>query len=162
MTSQAKVLLLGLGNLLLGDDGLGIRALELIRESHELPENLHCLDGGVMGLELLSHIEGVTHLLVLDAVQSGKAPGTLVRLEGSEVPKVMSLKLSMHQFNFEEVLALSLLRGTAPPKLVVWGIEPAVLDSGLALSTVVESHLPELISAVVKELQAWGLILKPK
>lgn len=159
---SGDTLLLGLGNLLNTDDGLGIRALETIRERYHVPEDLRCLDGGVMGLELLSQIEGASHLLVLDAVQTGQAPGTLVRLQGEEVPKVMSMKLSMHQINFEEVLALSVLRGTTPPVLVVWGLEPASLDTGLGLSEVVEARMPALIVAVVKELEDWGIRLTAK
>jgi hydrogenase maturation protease len=132
------VLLLGLGNLLLGDEGLGIRALERVMERYDLAETVRCLDGGVLGLELLAYVEGTTHLLVIDAVRTGQEPGTLIRLEGEEIPTALALKLSMHQVTFQEVLGISLLRGTVPPRLVILGIVPAALEAEIGLSQIVQ------------------------
>ncbi|MFM8333139.1 MAG: hydrogenase maturation protease [Candidatus Methylumidiphilus sp.] len=159
---QTNILVLGLGNLLLGDDGLGIRALELLQDHYELPPNVACVDGGVLGLELMAYVEGRSHLLAIDAVQTGGQPGTLVRLEGDEIPRSLTFKLSMHQVSFADILALSLLRGTAPPRLVVWGIVPAVLESGVALSDTVEARLGELVEKVALELRQWGIAVSPK
>lgn len=159
---QPNILILGLGNLLLRDEGLGIRALELLQEQYDLPPDIPCVDGGVLGLELLAYVEGVTHLLVLDAVRSGQEPGTLIRLEGKEITQRLSLKLSMHQVSFHDILALSQLRGTVPPLLVVWGLEPAVLETGVGLSERVETRLDLLVKAVVGELQQWGISVSPK
>lgn len=159
---QPNILLLGLGNLLLRDEGLGIRALEVVQEQYHLPPHVTCADGGVLGLELLAYVEGVTHLLVLDAVRSGQTPGTLVRLEGNEISQRLSLKLSMHQVSFHDILALSRLRRTVPPLLVVWGIEPAVLEAGVGLSELVEKRLDHLAREVVGELHKWGVTVSPK
>jgi hydrogenase maturation protease len=158
---HADILILGLGNLLLRDEGLGIRALELLQDRYELPQNIDCVDGGVLGLELMAHVEGRTHLLAIDAVQTGQAPGTLVRLEGEEVPKSLTFKLSMHQVTFADILALSALRGTLPPRLVVWGMVPAILETGVELSPVVAAQLRGLVEAVVGELQQWGMTVLP-
>ena len=155
-------LLLGLGNTLFGDEGLGIRALERLLERHRLPPGVAALDGGVLGLELLAHVEGATHLLVIDAVQTGRAPGALIRLEGGDIQAALTLKLSMHQVGFQEVLAMSALRGTTPPRLVVWGIEPVTLETGLDLSAAVAARLDDLVEAVVGELQQWGVTLAPQ
>lgn len=158
---QPAMVLLGLGNTLFGDEGLGIRALERLLERYRLPPEVAALDGGVLGLELLAHVEGATHLLVIDAVQTGRAPGTLVRLEGEDIQAVLALKLSMHQVGFQEVLAMSALRGTTPPRLVVWGMEPATLETGLDLSETVAARLDHLVEAVVGELRRWGLTPVP-
>jgi hydrogenase maturation protease len=159
---QPNILILALGNLLMGDDGMGIRALELLQDRYDLPPGVNCVDGGVLGLELLAHVEGVTDLLVIDAVQTGQEPGGLVRLEGEEIPKSLSLKFSMHQISFADILALSLLRGTIPPRLVVWGIIPASLESGVGLSQNVEEQLNPLVDAVIDELQQWGVEILPR
>jgi hydrogenase maturation protease len=156
---EANILLLGLGNILLGDEGLGIRAWERLQKRYRLPEEVTRVDGGVLGLELLAYVDGVTHLLAIDAVQTGQPPGTLVRLEGAEIPKTLSLKLSMHQVSFQEVLAMSYLRGTMPPHLVVWGMEPAVLETGVVLSNIVAVQLDPLVREVVGELRQWGLVV---
>ena len=158
---QPNILILGLGNFLLGDDGLGIRALELLQARYDLPETVDCVDGGVLGLELMAYVEGRTHLLVIDAVQTGQAPGTLVRLEGEEIPKGLSFKLSMHQVSFADIMALSTLRGTVPPRLVVWGVVPEKLESGVGLTPVVEAQLSHLLEKVAGELESWGITVSP-
>ena len=162
MRVQPEILLLGLGNILLGDEGLGIRALEKLQEGYGLPDTIQVLDGGVLGLELLAYAEGITKWLIIDALQTGQAPGTIVRLTGAEVPAALALKLSMHQVGFQEVLALCQLRGTMPSDLVVWGIEPAVLASGVRLSETVVAHLEELVEKVVTELEGWGMKIDSK
>lgn len=155
--SQPNIVVLGLGNLLLGDEGLGIRALESLQARYELPDAITCLDGGVMGLELLAYLTGTTHLLVIDAIETGQPPGTLVRLEGEQIPKTLSQKLSLHEISFQDLLALNELRGMAVPHLVVWGLVPAILDPGVRLSEPVEVQLDTLVEAVIGELQNWGV-----
>jgi hydrogenase maturation protease len=159
---QPNILILGLGNFLLCDDGLGVRALELLQDRYDLPQSVDCVDGGVLGLELMAHVEGRTHLLAIDAVQTGQEPGTLVRLEGEEIPKGLTVKLSMHQVTFADILALSTLRGTVPPRLVVWGLVPAVLESGVGLSDIVEAQLGKLVEAAIGELHRWGITASPR
>ena len=154
---QDDLLILALGNLLLGDDGLGIGALERLQDRYELPPQVRCVDGGVLGLELMAHVAGATRLLAIDAVRNGQPPGTLVRLEGEEIPCRLSLKLSMHQVSFADILALSQLRGAVPPQLVVWGLEPAVLETGVGLSPAVAAGMDALVEAVAGELRQWGV-----
>lgn len=159
---QANILILGLGNLLLRDEGLGVRALELLQEQYQLPAEAACVDGGVLGLELLAYLEGISHLLVIDAVRTGQTPGALIRLEGDEIPQTLSLKLSMHQIRFSDILALSRLQGTVPPRVVVWGLQPALLESGVGLSETVEARLDLLVKKVVEELKQWGIAVSRK
>jgi hydrogenase maturation protease len=149
---EPNILLLGLGNTLLGDEGLGVRALERLQEQYPLPETVQPIDGGVLGLELLAYLEGVTDLVAIDAIQTGQPPGTLVRLEGEDIPATFALKMSMHQVTFHEVLAMCQLRGTMPPRVVIWGMEPAVLETGVELSPLMESRLDALVQAVMDEL----------
>ncbi|WP_052808149.1 HyaD/HybD family hydrogenase maturation endopeptidase [Methyloterricola oryzae] len=157
--TEKTVLLLGLGNVLMGDDGLGIRVLERILQNYDLPSNLICLDGGVMGLQLLSHMGGITHLLAIDATQTGAPPGTVVSLEGDDVPQCLTQKLSMHQINFQEVLAISQLQGMHPPHLMICGMVPERVEFGMELTDTIQDRLHDLESAVVKALCDWGVTL---
>ncbi len=155
--TRARTLVLGLGNILLQDEGLGVRALERLTAAHPLPDRVEALDGGTMGLELLPYLDGVTDLLITDAVDTGQPPGTLVRLEGDAIPAALSLKMSMHQVGLQDLLATSRLRGTMPQRLVVWGIQPASLDWGVDLSPPVQAALDGLVQAAVQELRGWGI-----
>jgi hydrogenase maturation protease len=154
---EPRILVLGLGNILLQDEGLGVRALERLTARYCLPEEVQAIDGGVMGLDLLPYLEGVTHLVILDAVQTGQPPGTLVRLEGEETPAALAVKMSMHQVGLQELLAVSRFQGHLPPRVVLWGMEPASLEPGLDLSPAVVAQLDDLVQAVVQELREWGM-----
>ena len=110
-----------------------------------------------MGLDLLPYIEQASSLLILDAVQTGRPPGSLVRLEGDRVPAALALKLSVHQVGFQELLAASLFRGTLPARIVLWGIEPAAVEWGLDLTPAVAAKLDELVQSAVQELRGWGM-----
>jgi len=154
---SAQTLLLGLGNLLFRDEGLGIRALERLLERYRLPPAVQPLDGGVMGLELLNYLDDAERVLVIDAVRTGQPPGSLVRLADAEIPKALSLKMSMHQVNFQEALALGQLRGKQPAQLLVCGMEPELLEAGTELSATVAARLDSLVAAVIATLQDWEL-----
>jgi hydrogenase maturation protease len=159
---ESRILILGLGNPLLSDEGMGVRALGLLSERYALPPAVACLDGGVLGLGLLAYLEGVTHLLVIDTVQNGLEPGALVRLTGADIPRSLSLKLSIHELGFQEVLAISELRGIPAPTLTVLGLEPASLAPGVGLSPTVEAGLGSLVDAAVAELGGWGVAALPR
>lgn len=156
---ERQILILGLGNILLQDEGLGVRAAERLAARYRLPPEVQVMDGGVMGLDLLPHLEGVTHLLITDAVQTGQPPGSLVRLEGEAIPAALSLKMSMHQVGLQELLALAGFQGTLPEQVVLWGLEPASLDWGLELSAPIAAQIDALVDAAVGELRAWGVVL---
>jgi hydrogenase maturation protease len=158
MYGNSRVLILGLGNLLLQDEGLGIKALQQLSEGYVWPENVVLLDGGVMGLELLPYLENADKVLILDAVHHGKLPGSLVRLANEQIPTGIALKYSMHQVNFQETLAMAHLRDTMPKHVVLWGIEPDSITLGIVLTPTVSAHLPALTRAVMEELAGWGII----
>ena len=152
-----KTLVLGLGNILLQDEGLGVRAVEQLVARYELPPDVEVLDGGTLGLDLLPRLDGVHTLLLVDAVKSGQPPGALIRLEGDAIPAALALKMSMHQLGLGDLLAVSTLRGTLPPRVILWGMEPASFDWSLDLSSPVTARLDELVQVVVQELGDLGI-----
>lgn len=157
MAMKPRILVLGLGNILLQDEGLGVRTLERLTAAFHFPEEVQAVDGGVMGLDLLPYLENITALLIIDAVQTGQPAGTLVRFEGDEIRAVLSLKMSMHQVGLQELLAVSRFQGILPPRVVLWGMEPASLEPGLELSPEIAGRLDDLVAAVIQELHDWDV-----
>ena len=158
---MGPILLLGAGNILLQDEGLGVHALRRLLERYILPSEVLAVDGGVQGMDLLPLLEEAQALLIVDAVAAGAEPGALVRLEGRQIPSALALKISMHQMGLQELLALGTLRGTLPTRVVLWGMEPASMDWGLALSEPVAYALDGLVESVAEELRAWGAQPQP-
>jgi len=152
-----RILVLGVGNLLLSDEGLGLRALERLSQAYRLPTDIELMDGGTMGIYLLPYLDGVTDLLVIDCVQSDQPPGVPVRLEGAAIPAALAHKISVHQVGLQELLAVSQIQGSPPSRIVVWGMGPDSLDPGIGCSPVVEARIDELVHEVAQELRSWGV-----
>jgi hydrogenase maturation protease len=159
--ASTKTLILGVGNLLLSDEGVGVRVIERLAASYELPEAVQILDGGTLGLDLLYYLEGIENLLIVDAVEMEKPPGTLLRMEGDEVPAFLSIKMSPHQVGIPDMLFAAKLKDLYPPNVVLWGIQPAKLEIGLELSPAVAAQVDALVRNVVEQLDQWGQRPKP-
>lgn len=163
MTCETRrTLVVGLGNPLMADDGVGLAALARLDDQYDLPPSVTLTDGGTWGMMLLPAIEEADELLLLDAVRSASPPGTLVRLGREELPRYFSLKISPHQIDLREVLAVADLRGKLPPRLAVVGVEPEVVEMRHSLSPSVEARLGDLVEAAVRQLAAWGHHCTPK
>ena len=156
-----RTVVLGLGNMLMTDDGIGLAALARLEEEWFIPRAVEMVDGGTWGMNLLPIIEGADRVLVLDAIDSGAEPGTLSVLRDTEVPRVLAQKLSPHQIDLREVLALAALRGTLPDELVALGVQPGVVALGTDLSPVVEARLGDLVSSAVEQLRTWNIACVP-
>ena len=150
-------MVLGLGNILLGDEGVGVRVAEHLLERYAFPPDVEVLDGGTLGLDLMPYVEAADHLLVIDALDVGAEPGTLARLEGDEIPAFLSIKISPHQMGLSDLLSVARLTGTYPRDVVLWGVQPAVIDVGLDLSPVVASQVDALADRVIEEMRRWGV-----
>jgi hydrogenase maturation protease len=115
------------------------------------------MDGGTAGMELLDPMAGRDHIVIVDAVRTGRAPGTPVTLRGDEIPAFFRTKLSPHQVGLSDVLATLRITGEYPKALVVVGIEPVSLATGLSLSGPVAARFDELVANVLAELAAVGI-----
>jgi hydrogenase maturation protease len=147
---------LGLGNPLLADDALGLVALERLVQQYELDTSVSLHDGGTWGMQLMPMIEEAERVLFLDAIDRNEAPGTLIRLEGDEIPATLSKMLSPHQLDLTNVLAMTRLRGTFPKVLVALGVQPLTTETRVALSPVVAARVDDVVAAAVAQLEAWG------
>ncbi|WP_129677604.1 HyaD/HybD family hydrogenase maturation endopeptidase [Candidatus Chloroploca sp. Khr17] len=159
---MAPILILGLGNIILRDEGLGVRTVERLLERYTLSTEVEALDGGTLGLHLLPYLEGVRDLLIIDAIRADEPPGSLIRLEGAAIPAALAHKMSMHQFGLSELLAVGSLQGELPQRMVLWGLVPTVMEPGLDLTEPVAASLDPLIERIVAELAAWGVTLTPR
>ena len=154
---MTQVVVLGVGNLLLSDEGVGVHAIAALERDFDFPDGVRCVDGGTSTQELLGDLEDLDHLIVLDAVAAGFAPGSMIRLEGKSVPQAFTTKLSPHQIGIADLLAMLTFTGHAPKRVLLLGVEPAVLTLSMDLSPGVAARLPELCAQVVAELGALGL-----
>ena len=147
---------IGLGNPLMTDDGIGLAALERLRAAWRLPEDVVLVDGGTWGLRLLPQIEDAGRLLLLDAIDVGGAPGDVVVLEREEIPRYLRQELSPHQVGLRDVLALADLRGCLPRHTVAMGIQPTRVVLGDAISPETEASLDALVDRAGERLAEWG------
>lgn len=145
-------LVLGLGNTIMSDDGIGPKVIEQLQQNTGLPEGVLLLDGGTLGLDLLPRLEGVQRLIIVDAVEIGKPAGTCVRLAGDEVPMALETKLSPHQMGMKDLLAVARLMGQLPDEIVLIGVQPACLEMDTELTAPVAAALPTLVAMVQTEL----------
>jgi hydrogenase maturation protease len=154
-----RKIVLGLGNTLNRDEGLGVHAVKQLESclGSEYVQ-VEFLDGGVLGLNLLPWVEECSHLLVLDAIHAKEEPGTLVELKQDEIPLYSGIKLSDHQVTFQEVLGLAKIRGHLPEHLYLIGIQPADLSTGVGLSPPVKAALPKIIERAMTVLREWHLL----
>lgn len=158
-----KVVVLGIGNVLLADEGIGVLAVKVLEEFFEVPsENVELVDGGVGSFQLLPYIEKAKRLLVIDAIAKGSPPGTLHKFTKDTLPKQILEKLSIHEVSFLDILTLAEMRGFSPEELVVLGLEPESLEMRYGLSPSVKANFIPLIEAVVSQLKDWGIKLVPK
>ncbi|MBW6471880.1 MAG: HyaD/HybD family hydrogenase maturation endopeptidase [Anaerolineaceae bacterium] len=154
-----KTLILGVGNYILSDDGLSVHVLERLQADNLIPDEIQMIDGGTCGLDLLQYLEGVSNLIIIDAIKTRDGiPGSIVRLDRDQIPAYLSLKISPHDIGLPDLLATAKLRDLYPEKIVIFGIQPASLELGVELSPEVASKVDALIELIQKEVNELILI----
>ena len=151
-----SLLILGLGNILLQDEGVGVRVVEQLQRQYRITGAVEILDGGTAGMSLLEHIRNRDHLIVVDAVRTGHAPGAVIMLSGEEVPAFFQSRMSPHQMGLADTLAVLELMGEKPADVSVIGVKPRDLDVGLELSDLVATRVDELVERLVGKIRALG------
>ncbi len=151
-TEMKRILVLGLGNPLLGDEGIGVRVVEELK-GLELPDGVAVVEGGTAGLGLIGLMEGYQRVIIVDVADMGHPPGRIVRFTPSEAQfKTAEAPLSLHQIGLGEVLALAEALEVAPAELVIIGIQPSRVEGGAGLSSEVEGVIPQIIRIILDEL----------
>jgi len=157
-----KAVVLGVGNVILADEGVGVRVVEALERDYALPAGVNVIDAGTSGMEMLEDLSHLDFLLVVDAVAASKAPGELVRLSGAEVPVFFRRNLSPHGIGLSDVLAALEFMGAEPKETLILGVQPTSLDLSTELTPLVAARVPELVAQAVVELTQRGLAPTPR
>ncbi len=155
-----NILVVGLGNVLMQDEGIGVRAVEELESRYIIPKQVTVLDGGTAGMELFEPIRSCKHLLVADAVNTGDPMGTIVRIANDEIPAFFQTKLSNHQLGLSDLLALLQLKAEVPENVIIIGMVPYQLENKLGLTPESSAGLDEMVSDLVRELANLGVQLE--
>ena len=152
-----SVLVLGIGNLVMSDDAVGVLVAQNLQKRYRFADNVEILDGGTLGLDLLPKLENITNLIMIDAVETGQKAGSCVRLCGQELPIALQTKVSAHQMGLKDLLAVSELMGHSPKEMVLIVVQPGSTEMEIGLTAEVEAQLETLISNVLIQLANWGI-----
>jgi len=152
MTVNKPILILGIGNILLRDEGIGVHVVNMLKEM-KLPPDVEVMDGGTMGIDLLFYIEGREKVIVVDTVKAGETPGTLYRFTDKDLVVKKDFLRTAHGIDFSDVLRTAQRLGTKPEEVVFIGVEPEDMNNaGLELSALISQRIPVIIELVMKEL----------
>jgi len=147
-----KILIIGVGNLILRDEGIGVHAVRAL-ERKTLPPQVEVIDGGTATIELLPAIQAAERIIVIDALRGGGLPGTIYRVSPEDLMVDAERLLSLHQVGLLEVLGMARQLG-GNPEVVIIGVEPKEIAWGMELTPEVETKLPKVIEAVLSECKA--------
>ncbi len=159
LNTTKKVLIIGMGNVLMQDEGVGVRAVEDFESRYHLPPSVQVMDGGTTGMELFEPIRSCDWLIVADAVNTGDPPGTLVRIANRDIPAFFQTKISNHQLGLSDLLALLALKNETPEHVAIIGMVPHSLSNKLGLSDKAAAGLDGLVTGLVDELAQLGIEL---
>jgi hydrogenase maturation protease len=152
-----KTTVVGIGNVLLGDDGVGVWLVQRLLSAYTFEPEIEILDGGTLGLGLVTYLSDTDRLLIIDAASTGAVPGTVVVLRERDIPAILRATLSAHEASLCDLLAALTLLGRTPGEFVAIGIEPQNMIPSIELSTVVRDALEQAEREVVAQLGAWGI-----
>ncbi len=151
------VAVLGIGNVLMGDDGAGVWLVRELSRAYRFTPAIDVIDGGTLGLGLIADLARIDRLLVVDAARTGRRPGSVSTFLDGDVRAVLRPIVSAHDASLNDLLAALTLLGRSPNELTVVGIEPFTLLPSVRLSRPVRSALPAAATTVLDRLASWGV-----
>jgi hydrogenase maturation protease len=162
MSDDNRILVLGVGNILYTDEGVGVRCVEWLQERYEFPEHVQLVDGGTLGMRLMDFIMNTDYLIVVDAVLGGDEPGSIYRFTGDDLRKSIAFKDSLHQTDLVDTLIYCELLGNRPEAVII-GIEPTDYETmATEVSETSAKRLPLMAGQVLKEIEQAGGSYRPK
>jgi len=160
MTGCPSVVVAGVGNLLMQDDGIGVWTVRAIARDCVLPPWVRLLEAGILGLQLVHELRSAQQLLIIDAMNGAGPPGTIYRLDADSLKKDRRTLMSLHEVGLVEVLSVGELLGWRPRTRIL-GVQPLeVRTPGLELTPALRAALPKVVSAVVEELERMSVLYK--
>jgi hydrogenase maturation protease len=162
MNERTPLLILGLGNVLLEDDGVGSAAVTALLNRYVPPDDVRVLDGGTLGLSLLPYVDAADAVILVDAVKADEAPGSCVRLDGDDVAPAVATRLSPHQIGVADLLDGARWLDRLPPRLMLLGLVPESMELAVGLSPRVRASLPDLVEQIVAAARELGFSFEPR
>ena len=157
---KTDVLIIGMGNVLMQDEGIGVRATEELDCRYRIPSNIEVMDGGTTGTELYEPMRGRKHLIIADAINAPSPSGSLICLKDDQVPAFFQTKISNHQLGVSDLLALLQVSGDQPDHVTIVGMVPHSLENKLGLSPQAEAGIENMVQMLVDELENLGFEMK--
>lgn len=159
---ENSIVVLGVGNILLTDEGLGVHVVEDLKANYNFTPHISLIDGGTMGMELLTYMRGMKKILLVDAVNGGEAPGTIYEFPHRELEQYFTDHISVHEVGMQDILRIRAIQENPLEDAIVIGVEPESLDVGFEPSAPVQKALPEVKERVLRVLREWGVQIEPK
>lgn len=157
-----NTLILGVGNLLLSDESVGVHLVNQLESEYTFPEGVELVDGGTAGMELLDYIASREHIIIIDAVLTGDEPGTVVILKDDQVPALFNNKVSPHQLGLSDLLGALKLTDESPENIFLVGVVPESVEPGLEMTETITKCMPTMMQCVLDHLDEIGIEAKPK
>lgn len=146
---RPKTLILGVGNILLSDEGIGVRVIEYL-QTQPLPGDVELIDGGTAGADLIDALSDRETVIIIDAIQSNHPAGTILRLIPDDLKLHEYTPLSLHDLDIPQTLAMTHLSNCAPKAVICFGIVPASIEPGMELSPTLLPLVPKIADIVLK------------
>lgn len=159
---ENSIVVLGVGNILLTDEGLGVHVVEDLKANYNFTPHISLIDGGTMGMELLTYMRGMKKILLIDAVNGGEAPGTIYEFPHRELEQYFTDHISVHEVGMQDILRIRAIQENPLEDAIVIGVEPESLEVGFEPSEPVQRALPEVKDRVLRVLRDWGVQITRK
>ena len=152
-----SVAVVGLGNLILSDEGVGVHVVRRLDEAYSFPDDVVLIDGGTSAIDLLDQLVEAEHIIFIDAAQTGGPPGSIVALQGARLPVWFRERMSPHQIGLADLLATLSLMDHTPESVTLIGIEPQSMELGTELTPQIDAAADEALAKVLEQLAALGV-----
>ena len=149
---NSKIVVIGIGNLLLMDEGIGVHTINEL-EKHDLPGSIEIYDGGTGGFKLIDLMQGAARVIFIDAVDTGKAPGSVTIFSAEEVHSLYNKKkYSLHDTDLMEIIKMAEMLGN-PPMIEIVGIQPKIINYGTTLSNELAGSMSNIMNTVLRRIE---------
>ena len=153
----AENVVLGIGNIILSDEGFGVRVVEYLEKNFRFPENVSLIDGGTLGVELTHFVAGTQRLLIIDSIDGGAEGGKIFHLRGDDIKKHFAQKISAHEVGIQDVLTMLELSNKKIPHVELIGAQPFNLEASTELTPQMSKLVPTFADKAIEILRSWGL-----
>lgn len=153
--AKKRITILGIGNTLYQDEGVGVHILPLLEKEFAHDDSIEIIEGATDGMMLLEPVESSENLIVVDAINAGVLGGTIITLDGEEIPAYYGVKMSVHQLGFQEVLWAAKIRDRYPKQIKMFGMQPTSMELGIEMTAINQKHLPDLVKKIVEQVNEW-------